>query len=208
MSDAITRHPLAWPAGRPRTPAHRRDRPKFTAGSFAGVRDGLLAELRRLGARGVVLSTNVELRRDGLPYADRRNPEDPGVAVYFSRKGRDLALCCDRWTKVEDNMRAIADAVEAIRLIERRGTGEMVDAAFSGFAALPPAGGLAHPAGPENWWDVLGVFASTPTDEVVDKYRSLAKHFHPDRNPGDAAAEARFKAVGAAFEAFKRGRGL
>ena len=41
----------------------------------------LIWELKRLGARGMVLSTNVELRQDGLPYSNRRRPEDPGVAV-------------------------------------------------------------------------------------------------------------------------------
>lgn len=200
-SPTITRYPLAWPAGQARTAAHRRQRPKFEAGTFAQARDGLLAELRRLGAANVVLSTNVELRRDGLPYADRRQPDDPGVAVYFSRKGRDLAIGCDRWAKVEDNLRAVADAIECIRTIERRGTGQMVDAAFAGFAALPPG---PHPAGPLAWWEVLGVYAHTPDDDVRTAYRAWALKHHPDRG-GDPAKMAE---LNAAFERFKRERGL
>lgn len=199
----ITRYPLSWPAGRARTPAHRRARPKFKAPTFARARDDLLAELRRLGATQVVLSTNVELRQDGLPYSGRRNPDDPGAAVYFVRKGQNLAFACDRWVSVEENLRAIADAVECIRTIERRGTGEMVDAAFTGFQALPPSK-TSHPAGPLAWWEVLGVQAHTPTAEVTDAYRRLTLEHHPDRG-GDTETMVR---INDAYERFKKERGL
>lgn len=199
--DGITAHPLSWPVGRARTEAHRRDRPKFKAPAFGAARDGLLAELRRLGAAGVILSTNVALRHDGLPLAGQRQPADPGVAVHFRRKGRALCLACDRWTRVEDNLRAIADAVECIRTIERRGTGDMVDAAFAGFAALPPAAGDA-PKRP--WWEVLGVPAHAPTETVAAAYKRLALELHPSRG-GDGA---RMAEVNAARDQFNRERGL
>ncbi|VTU01019.1 Molecular chaperone DnaJ OS=Dyella jiangningensis GN=CH75_06260 PE=4 SV=1: DnaJ [Gemmataceae bacterium] len=201
MPDA-TRFPLSWPTGRSRTASHRRQRPKFTAPTFGRARDDLLAELRRLGATNVILSTNVECRQDGLPYAGRRTPDDPGVAVYFARKGKDLALCCDRWTSVEDNLRAITDAVECIRTIERRGTGEMVDAAFLGFQALPAA------RAKKPWWEVLQAATHWPTNTIEDCYRSLSKQYHPDRNPGDAAALERYHEVQDAYAAFKNERGL
>ncbi len=53
----------------------------------ARARDDLVAELRRFGAKDVVLSTSVPLRLDGLPLAAARQPDDPGVAVYFSLTG-------------------------------------------------------------------------------------------------------------------------
>ncbi len=201
MSD-ITRFPLSWPAGRPRTAAHKRSRPKFTAPTFARARDDLLAELRRLGAAQIVLSTNVELRQDGLPYSGRRNPDDPGAAVYFVRKGNNLAFACDRWISVEENLRAITDAIECIRTIERRGTGEMVDAAFTGFQQLSAA------SKSRGWWLVLCVQAHESTANVENAYRLLAKQFHPDRNPGDAAALEKYHEVQAAYEQFKTERGL
>ena len=74
-------HPLAWPEGRPRT--KRPQRSRFDVG-FANARDELFDEIRRLGGSVPVLSTNVELRRDGLPYASRPEPDDSGAAVYFA----------------------------------------------------------------------------------------------------------------------------
>lgn len=45
---------------------------------------------------------------------------------------------------------------------------------------------------------ILGVTKSASTDEIKKAYRRLARQYHPDRNPDDAAAEARFKEISAA----------
>jgi len=49
-------------------------------------------------------------------------------------------------------------------------------------------------------YTVLGVGRQASHDEIRSAYRKLAKQYHPDRNPGDAAAEEKFKAATAAFE--------
>ena len=46
----------------------------------------------------------------------------------------------------------------------------------------------------------LGVSRSAEADEIRKSFRKLAKELHPDRNPGDAKAEERFKRVAAAFD--------
>ena len=46
----------------------------------------------------------------------------------------------------------------------------------------------------------LGVSRSAGADEIRKSFRKLAKELHPDRNPGDAAAEERFKRVSGAFD--------
>ena len=46
----------------------------------------------------------------------------------------------------------------------------------------------------------LGVSSSASDDEIKKAYRTLAKQWHPDRNPDDPDAETRFKEIGAAFE--------
>src|SRR3977135_3744974 len=53
---------------------------------------------------------------------------------------------------------------------------------------------------PQDLYDVLGVSHSATADDITKAYRKLARQHHPDRNPGDKAAESRFKAVGAAYE--------
>ena len=51
-----------------------------------------------------------------------------------------------------------------------------------------------------NLYDVLGVSRTASDKEIRTAYRKLARKFHPDVNPGDKAAEARFKEIAAAYE--------
>ncbi len=49
-------------------------------------------------------------------------------------------------------------------------------------------------------YQVLGVKPDAGADEIRKVYRKLAKQFHPDLNPGKPEAEARFKAISAAYD--------
>ena len=186
-------HPLSWPAGRKRTERWRRERAKFDV-TFSRARDNIVAEVGRLAGRypdpAIVISTNIALRRDGLPLAGQRAPDDPGVAVYFTYKKRQMSFACDRWEKIEHNMQAIAKTIEALRGIARWGTGDMLEAAFTGFTALPPP---SQTQGVRTWRDVFGTGVTTRA-QLSEVYRRLASAYHPDRG-GDPAKMAELNAA-------------
>lgn len=123
-----------------------------------------------MGGRYVVVSTNVELRRDGFPYVSGKEPDDPGVAVYFQRKGETVCFSCDRYRRVWENMRAISKTIEAMRGIERWGAHEVLDQMFRGFVSLP-----APESGQSAWWEVLGVSSDASEDTVREAYKRLAR---------------------------------
>ncbi|MFA7297567.1 MAG: DnaJ domain-containing protein, partial [Dehalococcoidia bacterium] len=49
-------------------------------------------------------------------------------------------------------------------------------------------------------YSVLGVKRDASDKEIRQAFRRLARQYHPDVNPGNAAAEARFKEINAAYE--------
>jgi molecular chaperone DnaJ len=51
-----------------------------------------------------------------------------------------------------------------------------------------------------DYYDLLGVPRTASADEIKKSYRKLAMQYHPDKNPNDKAAEARFKEISEAYE--------
>ena len=55
----------------------------------------------------------------------------------------------------------------------------------------------------DDYYELLEVERTADDGTIKSSYRKLAMKFHPDRNPGDAAAEARFKAISEAYDCLK-----
>lgn len=178
----IQAFPLSWPAAYPRT---NRPQPGRFSTSFAVARDQIIREIKLLGGRDLIISTNIPVKNDGMPYASFRKPDDAGVAVYFMFKGNQVAFACDKWQKIEDNMQGIRKTIESIRGIERWGVSDMLNRTFQGFKALPEGGSASaeNPNG-SRWWAILGVDRSDDFGTVKAAWRYKCKVHHPD-NGGD-----------------------
>lgn len=178
-------YPLQWPVGRARTPDHKKKWGSLNKMPAGRIRELLVKELRLMKVTNYVISSNLAVRLDGMPYANQKKPEDTGVVLYFTRKGQDIAIACDVWSSLDANLRAIGLTVEAIRGMERWGTEEMVDRAFTGFAALPET--IIMGSGQRRaWYEVLQVSQDADREIVRAAWRRLVARYHPDnQSTGD-----------------------
>jgi hypothetical protein len=202
-----TRSPLCWPAWFPRTQASNRKEGRFSTQGDRGARQITLHqacrrvtdELSRFTRTGhawrcdpseVIISTDLQLRQDGLPRSGQRTPEDPGAAVYFTLDGKQRCVPCDMYLRIEDNIAAIAATIQSLRTIERHGS-QMFEAAFTGFDALPAPDQTAG----RSWRDVLDYYGND-LDEARHQYLRARKAAHPDHG----GAPGQLNEVQAAWE--------
>jgi hypothetical protein len=176
-------YPLAWPVGWPRSKMRAPARYQVDA---ARARKQLVEELRKMGAKSVIISSNAALGVNGMPKATDR-PSDSGVAVYWTdSKNVERVIACDRWHLVQDNIRACGLAIEALRQLDRTGASEIIERAFAGFKALPASTSGGHSIPSQNakrpWRDVLCVREDKPSHTALKIwYRHASMETHPDR---------------------------
>lgn len=206
-----TAHPLAWPAGWPRSKTRKAAQFGVTEtksnahGSWVNKRalsiedavKRVRTELTRLGidvANDMIISTNLRLNLRGMPRGDQGEPGDPGCAVYWQKAGKPMrVMAIDTYLRVADNLGAIAATLEAMRAIDRHGGAQILDRAFSGFTALPA------PEPPPHWSTVLGVARTATRDEIEAAWRRKAKSAHPDAGGSSEAMQKLTQARDAAL---------
>lgn len=189
----IENYPLHWPDNQTRTPAIHRVWGSFQT-SQNEAQNGVMKEISLLGGTDIILSTNIRLRRDGMPYTSDREPDDGGVAVYFTLKGKQMCFACDSYYKVKANMQAIRLTIGALRGIERWGASSMLDKAFMGFVQIE--------APKTAWYEVLGVKQTDSLDDIRIAYKRLAANNHPDRS-GNAETMAKINEAWAKAQELK-----
>ena len=172
--EAITAFPLSWPDGYRRN--ERRVDSRFARSlTIAMATNNLEVELNLLKAKNPILSTNIPQKLGGGPKSGI-NPDDPGVAVYFKRKDKEVVLACDKYKRVQDNIHAIERTIMSLRQIDRDGVSDFLERAFTGFTAI------AENAGPSNaaWWVILEVSESCSLEQAEKAWKKLSKEYHPD----------------------------
>jgi len=181
-------YPLQWLPQQPRT--KYRTFARFGNHSPSKAGDHLIDELKRLGAKNCLISSNLQQRLRGDGFYANQNVDDPGVVVYFDLKGTGKAMACDKWCKVEHNLWALYLSVSAIRGLERWGGSQFLDGLFTGFKALPSPDDIIISR--------IQYFADCNTlDEIRNTYRSLCKELHPDVNK---SSEEDFKIMKGQYE--------
>lgn len=189
----VTGRPIeTWPGQL--TEDRRRSQFKST---WSATLDLLGRELFHLKAEQIVMQLAVaarDIRRDGFFRADVR-PDHPGVILSMNTPYGALSYPCDTFDRWQDNVRAIALALQYLRGVERYGvtkTGQQ----YTGWAQLPPGRPMAKPmtrdeaaAFVTRWADphgrIPGLERTLLGGQMIEaSYRSAAKNAHPDREGG------------------------
>lgn len=148
-------------------------------------------ELRMLGAKDARLQIAIPVNRfriDGRPYADAR-PEHPGIILTCESKHGPLSYPCDTYATWQDNLRAIALALEALRKVDRYGVTKRGEQ-YRGFLAIEatamPSTPFTHePESVTGWLERLLTTAEVVhSSQLPLPLRTLLRraqaHTHPD----------------------------
>lgn len=117
---------------------------------------------------------------------------DRTVTLTYKKDGKTVLLTMSKQDRAVDNLRVLFLAIESMRMNERRGIGEVLQAAYAQLQA------------PEvfNPYEVLGIFSSSDLDTAEAVYRNMASKYHPDVKPsGDAE---KFKNITKAIELIRK----
>lgn len=144
----------------------------------------LARELRMLDAERIVIEIDLrpsQIRHDGMPRADAR-VDDPTVILSFDSKWGPQRYATAEFDTWQDNLRAVALSLEALRAVDRYGVSKRGEQ-YQGWKALPVSTDAAD-----------SIYTREQAQALIDTYGSLREAIlatHPDHG-GD---EAEFRKV-------------
>jgi len=181
-------------------PAAQQKRSQFDS-TWSSTLDLLGREIERLDGRDLVIEVDVreqDIRNDGMLRANAKAASPAVVVAFETSKHGPMLYRCDRYVRGwrssgsdwQENVRAIALTLEALRAVDRHGATE-TGQQYQGFKALPA--GHAMPASHMTRDEALTLVcrladqALVPLDDdgrarVVRRAKAAA---HPDRHGGD-----------------------
>ncbi|HEX8098124.1 MAG TPA: hypothetical protein VF507_08815, partial [Pyrinomonadaceae bacterium] len=164
-----------WPRGE-FTPADKRVSARFDS-AWRQTLELLEKETRLIHARpgSVVIGTfhrRYDVLRSGQLRPETKMPDNPGVVVKFEVYDKEqkryvpASFECDQFLQWKDNVRAVALALEALRLVDRYKVGR-VGAQYVGYKALPPAPLTLSGMTPEAAAEELAKIAPWSAQEIL-----------------------------------------
>jgi hypothetical protein len=162
-------------------------RSKFKA-KYSQTVEFLYSELNHLDARQIVLEVAVDLywvKQDGMLRSGAR-PTHPGVRLSFHSWGKHLSFPCSTYDYWEDNLRAIALSLEALRSVDRYGVTQG-NQQYTGFTAIAAPG--ASESAESLRLFLLAAAGSTAKPYEIADWKSVLRSAliaqHPDRPQGN-----------------------
>lgn len=178
----IFRPIVQWPGLKTKRP-----KPAIFRSTYKKTLELLRKELRLLGVRSAVIQLDLpesKIRLDGLPYSNAR-PDGPGVILSFKSKYGPLQYAADTFNFWEDNLRAIALGLEALRKVDRYGITNRGEQ-YTGWKQLPAA--INEIADERAAADFLARFSGLDAaailadrSKVNPAFRLAARKLHPDK---------------------------
>ncbi len=164
--------------------------------SYAQTLVQLEETLRKMKASAVVVEAFFEphqIKNSGWPYANAE-PSESGVILSFRTEAGSFSFPCDRFETFDDNLRAIALSLEALRAVDRYGVTKRAEQ-YAGWKRIeaPPLAGFASKEDAAAFIAQQGAQLGETFNnrDVIEKplfrqelYRKAARRLHPDAATG------------------------
>lgn len=149
-------------------------------------------ELEKWGATNV----DVNYPRGARSERAEQELEDRRVILRYTRDGKETVLTMDKQKRAVDNLRVLYVCINALRMNERRGLGEVFRKAYMS---------LPEPVAQMDPYKVLKIHSDTDLPVAEAVFRTMAAKYHPDSKP-DGDPE-KFKEINAAIDMIRAEKG-